>query len=490
MAAEDNFIVAIVLGSSKITAVAGRKQPDGAIQVLAYAQEPSDTFIRKGRINNVTKMKQCIFNMKESLEKTLKKSINYTYVGIGGMGMHTIANTVSRQFNEKTLISQDLVDDMLNDNKLSATAERDIFEVVPQEFKIGTQHPIDPIGIQSESIEGHYLNIVAKGDIREDIESCFRNAGFKIADTPISVLTLSDSMLSESEKRSGCVFVDMGSETTSVAVFKNNLLRHFAVIPLGSANINRDITSLQIEDKEAEELKLQYGSALYDTDLESQNPIKLKDNRQVKFEEFAGLVESRMEEIILNITHQIELSKYDQSQLIGGIIVTGGTANMKNIDKAFERHTRFEKVRFVTKGGIKMQVRSNFDDFNKDGSFNTALAIIDKGEFNCCGGELGTDAEPIQEEESNELLKPATVTPVQPQPADNEVPAQPAANNAERFKPEEIEDEDDEEEETVSSRRERRKKKKPNVFTKFINSISRFATKMVSDDDTIENKSK
>ena len=139
MAAEDNFYVAIVLGSSKITAVAGRKQPDGAIRVLAYAQEPSGTFIRKGRINNVTKMKQCILNIKEKLEKSLKKSISYTYVGIGGMGMHTVGNTVSRHFAEKTVISQELVDDMLNENKSSASQERDIFEVRSEERRVGKE---------------------------------------------------------------------------------------------------------------------------------------------------------------------------------------------------------------------------------------------------------------------------------------------------------------------------------------------------------------
>ena len=73
------------------------------------------------------------------------------------------------------------------------------------------------------------------------------------------MLAVANNILTGPEKRSGCVFVDMGSETTSVAVFKNNMLRHLAVIPLGSANINRDIMSLQIEDDEAEELKLKYG---------------------------------------------------------------------------------------------------------------------------------------------------------------------------------------------------------------------------------------
>ena len=476
MAGEDNFYVAIVLGSSKITAVAGRKQPDGAIRVLAYAQEPSGTFIRKGRINNVTKMKQCIINIKEKLEKSLKKSISYSYVGIGGMGMHTVGNTVSRHFPEKTVISQELVDDMLNENMSSATQERDIFEVVPQEFKVGTQFPIDPIGIQSDNVEGHYLNIVANASIREDIDTCFRNAGLKIADTPISVLTLSDNMLSESEKRSGCVFVDMGSETTSVAVFKNNLLRHFAVIPLGSANVNRDITSLQIEDSEAESLKLQFGAAIYEGDMENQNPIKLKDGRVVKFEEFAGLVEARMEEIIRNIAHQIELSKYDESQLIGGIVVTGGAANMKNIEKAFKEHTRFEKLRFVTKGGLKMQTRSNSNDFNKDGSFNTALAIIDKGEFNCCGGELGNEGPDLfGNGNATENVKVQTPTNGNTnQPTGNEAPpTPPVPPQPEPELPEEPQEP------------QRPKKTKRGTWSNFVTKVKSFATRMVSDDDDI-----
>ena len=106
MATEDNFIVAIELGSSKVTGVAGRKQPDGAIQVLAFAQEPSTTFIRKGRINNVSKMTQCIISMKDKLEQKMQKSVSRVYVGIGGMGMHTVANTVVRHFDSKVEITQ------------------------------------------------------------------------------------------------------------------------------------------------------------------------------------------------------------------------------------------------------------------------------------------------------------------------------------------------------------------------------------------------
>lgn len=388
MATEDNFIVAIELGSSKVTGVAGRKQPDGAIQVLAFAQEPSTTFIRKGRINNVSKMTQCIISMREKLEQKMQKSVSRVYVGIGGMGMHTVANTVARHFDSKVEITQEMVDAISDENRTSASADRDILESVPQEYHLGAQTTVDPVGILADSIEGHYLNIVANSSVREEIRNCFRTAGVTIADLPITVQALADSMLTEPEKRSGCVFVDMGAETTSVAVYKNNLLRHLAVIPLGGANINRDIMSLQIEDDEAEELKLKYGSAVQEGDSDAHKPIALRDGRTIAYDEFMGLVEARVEEIVLNVKNQISLSNYDVSQLIGGLIVTGGAANIRNIDKAFTRDTKFEKIRFVR--SIRIPLRTpDYPGLNNDGDCNAAIALIDKGEINCCGGDLG-----------------------------------------------------------------------------------------------------
>lgn len=409
----DNFIVAIELASSKVTAIAGCKQPDGGIQVLAFAQEPSTTFIRKGRINNISKMTQCLTNMKEKLEKKLQKNISRVYVGIGGMGMHTVANSVVRHFDSKVEVTQEMVDAMCDENRNSnaTSPDRDILEAVPQEYRLGTQLQTDPVGILAESIEGRYLNIVANSSVREEIRNCFRAANVTIADLPITVLALADSMLTESEKRSGCVFVDMGAETTSVAVFKNNLLRHLAVIPLGGANINRDITSLQVEDDEAEHLKLKYGSAVADLSEDANKSIQLQDGRKVKYNEFASLVEARVEEIILNVNNQIMLSHFDKNQLIGGIIVTGGASHMKDIDKAFRNDTKFDKIRFVR--NLKIQLRtSDFSDFNHDGDCNSAIALLDKGDLNCCGGDLGN---PNSEPFNNGKPQEQEVAPVDPE---------------------------------------------------------------------------
>lgn len=386
MATEDNFIVAIDLGSSMVTGIAGCKEPDGAIKILAFVQEPSDSFIRRGRVQNVDKLTQCIRNLKKDLEKRLDKSISQVYVGIGGMGMHTVGNSLTKNFPEKVVITQNMVDEMLDINLKSCGGEREILDVVPQEYKVGTQFQLDPVGVLTDRVEGRYLNVVASPDMRQQIENCFRSAGVAIADMPITVQELAETVLSESEKRSGCVFVDMGAETTSVAVYKNNILRHLAVIPLGGANINRDIMSLQIDEEEAESLKLTYGSARCDCGEEEHAPIVLRDGRNIKYEEFCLLVEARMEEIILNISHQIALSKYDKNQLIGGIIITGGTANIKDIEKAITAHTKFEKLRFVK--NLRMTLRTKIADFNKNGSCNAAIALVEQGTQNCCGGSL------------------------------------------------------------------------------------------------------
>ena len=463
MAKEDNFIVAIELGSSKVTALAGRKQPDGAIQVLACAQEPAENFIRKGRINNVNKMTQCITNIKEKLEKKLQKRISHVYVGIGGMGTHTVPNKVLRDFPGKTTVTSEIIERMADTNLAASTPEREILSVIPQEYKLGTQQLLDPVGVQTESIEGHFLNIVANSSICEDINNCFRQAGIGIAGMPITVLSLANAMLSESEKRSGCVFVDMGAETTSVSVYKNNLLRHMAVIPLGGANINRDIASLQIEDAEAERLKLTYGTAYSNFSDEEQPAIKLEDGRIINHDELCGLIESRMEEIIRNVENQIQLSKYNSSQLIAGIMVTGGAAKMPNIEKAFNEYTNFSKLRSL--GKTRLQARTNIADFNADGSYNAVLSIIDEAEINCCGGEIGDNQNDFFLEQERQRKAEEAARKAEEEKA--------AAEEAERLRLEEEERQREEEE-------KQRKRAKRNRFFK---SMKDFLNNLVNEED-------
>ena len=254
MAATD-FIVAIELGSSKITGIAGKKHADGSIQVLALASENSSDFIRKGVIYNLDKTAQSLTSIIKKLESTLKASIGKVYVGIGGQSLRTIRNTEVRHLEEETKISQELIDSIMDSNREVPIIDQEILEVAPQEYKVGINLLADPVGVPSDHIEGRFLNIIARSSVKQNIDKCFKQAGIEIADYIISPLALANAVLTNSEKRSGCMFIDFGADTTTVSVYKNNILRHLAVIPLGGSNITKDICSQQIEEEDAEELK-------------------------------------------------------------------------------------------------------------------------------------------------------------------------------------------------------------------------------------------
>ena len=137
----------------------------------------------------------------------------------------------------------------------------------------------------------------------------------------ISPIALADSVLTEAEKRSGCALVDLGADTTTVSVYSKNILRHLAVIPLGSNNITKDIASLQMEESDAEKMKLKYASAYTENaDIDNDLMLPIDNERKVDSRKFIEIVESRLEEIVANVWYQVPAEYSDK--LLGGIILT------------------------------------------------------------------------------------------------------------------------------------------------------------------------
>ena len=190
--------------------------------------------------------------------------------------------------------------------------------------------------------------------------------------------------------------VDLGAETTTVAVYFKNILRHLAVIPLGGANITKDIASLQMEEADAERMKLKYASAYTDNnDIDNTLMLSIDAERQIESRKFIEIVEARVEEIIENVWFQVP-AEYVNS-LLGGIVLTGGGSNLKNIETAFRNHTHVDKIR--TAKFIIFNIHSNNEEVNAhDGTMNTVLGILAKGDMNCAGPELTTDLFSVNQE--------------------------------------------------------------------------------------------
>ena len=391
--ATTEFIAAIELGSSKITGVAGKKNSDGSMQVLAYAQEDSSTFIRKGVIFNLDKTAQSLTSIINRLEGELKNSIAKVYVGIGGQSLRTVRNVVSRDLEEEAIISEELVSAIGDENIAIPVVDMDILDVAPQEYKVGNNLQANPVGLVGSHIEGRFLNIVARASVRKNLEHCFQQAKIDIADQLIAPLVTANAVLTESERRSGCALIDFGADTTTISVYKNNILRFLTGLPLGGNSITRDITALQMEEEEAERLKKAYGDALYEEDPEQEEATcKLDDdNRIIKVADLNNIIEARAEEIVANVWNQIQLSSYED-KLLAGIILTGGAANLKNLDETLRKRSKIEKIRMAKLPRNTVHASNNI--LKKDGSQNTLFGLLFEGNQNCCLTETAPQAAP------------------------------------------------------------------------------------------------
>lgn len=381
--ATTEFIAAIELGSSKITGVAGKKNSDGSMQVLAYAQEDSSTFIRKGVIFNLDKTAQSLTSIINRLEAELKNSIAKVYVGIGGQSLRTIRNVVSRDLEEEAIISEDLVNDIGDENIAIPVIDMDILDVAPQEYKIGNNLQANPVGLVGNHIEGRFLNIIARSSVRKNLEHCFAQAKIDIAEQLIAPLVTANAVLTESERRSGCALIDFGADTTTISVYKNNILRFLSVIPLGGNSITRDILSLKMEEEEAERLKKTYGDVLYEEEADQEPAIcELEDGgRIIRLADLNNIVEARAEEIIINVWNQIQLSGYDD-KLLAGVILTGGASNLKNLDEMLRKRSKLEKIRIAKLP--RNIIHAPNEILKKDGSQNTVFGLLFEGNQNCC----------------------------------------------------------------------------------------------------------
>ena len=380
------FIVAIELGSSKVTGIAGQKKPDGSISVLAMVKENSSSFIRKGVVYNIDKTAQCLTNVVKKLEGQLKTRITQVFVGVGGQSIRSVRNTVPKDLAANAIVTQQMVAELMDSNWTLDYPEQKILDVAEQEYRVDSQYQMDPVGIRASHLEGNFLNILERKAFFQNLNRCFETAGINVADMYLAPLALADAVLTEAEKRSGCALVDIGADTTTVLVFWKNVLRHLVVIPLGSNNITKDIASLQMEESDAEQMKLKYASAYTDnSEIDPTLKYSIDPERQVESRRFIEIVEARMDEIIENVRYQIPPEYYDK--LLGGLILTGGGANMKNIEKAFVNSTHIEKVRvakFVT-----ATINSGNDQIKaKNSMFNTVLGLLIKGDMNCAGSGI------------------------------------------------------------------------------------------------------
>ena len=403
---EDKVIVAIELGSSKISGVAGQIMTDGSLKVLAYAGVPSSSCIRHGAVYNLDKTANAIAEVVERLNSILSTNIEKVYVGYNAKGLKSIISKVEHQFEEETVVSQEVIDDMFQQcSEIEYDGYVNLFQE-SQEYvvdnKRGTE--TDPIGVACRSLGGSYLNILLKKQVADYIAQCFMMAQVDIVDGYVAPMAQADAILTDDDRQQGCVLVDYGADTTTVSVYKNGMLRYLRVIPLGSALITRDLaTILKIEPEQAEQLKCTYGLCNLIGSQDANETIVVNDNK-VLLKDIGDIIEARNEEIIRNVCAQIKASGYGEV-LYAGIVLTGGGSQLRQLDQVFVKlMPSMRRPRVVTEPACGVTwVEPSWK--RGDGSQLALLSVMAKGDENCCELPKMDEIENISAENQDKVVQ-------------------------------------------------------------------------------------
>lgn len=330
---KSKHIAALDLGTSKIKAMVARKDEAGALSIIASEQIESENCIRRGCVFNVDETSEKVSRLIKRLNGKLNSPIEKIYVGIGGQSLHTKPYSIKKEV-AGGIVTQELIDSIIEESKdyIPETPGIEMFDSVSPEFYLDGQLNHNPKGATASEIEAKFQLILGRSTLRSTLMTVTDyNSITKVeSNFLISPLATAKAVLTDKEKKLGCALVEFGAGVTYVSVYKSGSLKYMVTIPLGGNVITKDIVSLNILGKDAEELKLKYGSD------SSENQEK---------EEINSVIEARVVEIIANVNKQIEMSGYAQA-LGSGIIITGGASLLNNLTAFFPEKIR-QKVRLA-----------------------------------------------------------------------------------------------------------------------------------------------
>ncbi len=343
---EDQKIsVGLDIGTTKIVAMIGRKNEYDKLEILGIGKSKS-LGVHRGVVNNITQTIQSIQQAVAESESNSGLKIKEVTVGIAGQHIRSLQHSdyITRA-NSELVINEDDIDRLINQvHKLVMLPGEEIIHVLPQDFKVDGQAEIkEPIGMYGERLEANFHVVVGQVSSIRNIGRCVQTAGLNLEGITLEPLASSNAVLSQEEKEAGVALIDIGGGTTDLAVFKDGIIRHTAVIPFGGNVITEDIKEgCSIIEKQAELLKIKFGSAWpgenKDNEIVSIPGLRGRDPKEITLKNLSKIIHARVVEIIEQV--YVEIKNYgheeQKKKLIAGIVLTGGGSQLKHLKQLVE----------------------------------------------------------------------------------------------------------------------------------------------------------
>jgi cell division protein FtsA len=334
---ENPIIVGLDIGTTKIVAIAGRKNEHGKIEILGVGQAESSGVLHGVVVN----IQQCIHAIEKAIANCMADNPNLAikevYVGIAGQHIKSLQTRGDRvRADAENEINQSDIDLLVNDqHKTYIPAGDQIIDIIPQEYIVDNMHTtLSPIGMSGVKIGANFHIITADKNAIRNIKRCVDRASLGIKDLVLQPLASAAAVMTAEDLEAGVAIVDIGGGTTDMAVFYDGMLKHTAVIPYAGVNITNDIRDLGVLRAQAEQMKVQYGSALANEANEnayiSIPGLRGLPPKEISVRNLSNIIEARMKEILEYVVYHLKQVGLDK-RLYGGIILTGGGAQLKHV---------------------------------------------------------------------------------------------------------------------------------------------------------------
>ena len=340
-----NYSVGLDIGTTKIVAMVGEKNQFNKVKILGVGKSQS-LGVHRGVVNNIT---QTIQSIKIAVDEAQSKSgVDVKEVAVGIAGQHI------RSLQHSDYITRENPDEVINENdidklidqvyKLVMLPGEEIIHVLPQDFKVDGQSEIkEPIGMYGSRLEANFHIVVGQVSSIRNIGKCIKSSGLEMGDITLEPLASSDAVLSEEEKEAGVALIDIGGGTTDVAIFKDGIIKHTAVIPFGGNVITEDIKEgCSIIGNQAEQLKIKFGSAWpgenKDSEIVSIPGLRGRDPKEISLKTLSKIINARVVAIIEQAYLEIKNYGHEDSKkkLIAGIVLTGGGSQLRHLKQLAE----------------------------------------------------------------------------------------------------------------------------------------------------------
>ena len=342
---QTNISVGLDIGTTKIVALVGKKNEFNKVEILGMGKSKS-LGVHRGVVNNITQTIQSIQQAVEDATINSKQEINDVVVGIAGQHIRSIQHSdyITRENPEEVINEEDIQQLIQQVYKLVMLPGEEIIHVLPQEYKVDGQGEIkEPIGMHGGRLEANFHVVVGQVSSIKNIGRCIKSAGLNMENITLEPLASSEAVLSFEEKEAGVALIDIGGGTTDLAIFKDGIIRHTAVIPFGGNVITEDIKEgCSIIEKQAELLKIKFGSAWpgenRDTEIVSIPGLQGRDPKEISLKTLSKIINARVVEIIEQVFLEIKNYGHNEQKkkLIAGIVLTGGGSQLKHLKQLVE----------------------------------------------------------------------------------------------------------------------------------------------------------